>query len=102
MIPPVLTLEVLAAFALALWCCGVAFGYVLRVIAETRHKYPADHNDPEEIRRGLAERREKTRQSSAMALLLEAEICHGCGRDSLDCSHDPCADVIADRGEGGA
>lgn len=27
----------------------------------------------------------------------EEETCDGCGRESLDCSHDPCADVIADR-----
>lgn len=25
------------------------------------------------------------------------EVCHGCGRPSLDCSRDPCPDVIADR-----
>lgn len=32
--------------------------------------------------------------------LAEAEptfTCDGCGREELNCSHDPCADVIADR-----
>jgi hypothetical protein len=30
-------------------------------------------------------------------LLSELELCDGCGRETLDCSHDPCDDVIADR-----
>ena len=27
------------------------------------------------------------------------ETCRGCGREELTCSHDPCPDVIEDRGE---
>ena len=57
MIPPVLTLEVLAAMALAVWVSGVVFGYAVGVLVEMRREYPADHNDPDEIRRGRADRR---------------------------------------------
>ena len=59
---PILTLELLGVLALALWCCGVAFGYGLGVLAEMRHNYPADHNDAGEIRRGRAERRKGARR----------------------------------------
>ncbi|MES2903303.1 MAG: hypothetical protein V4696_03880 [Pseudomonadota bacterium] len=36
-------------------------------------------------------------EDSDLAEAAEGETCEGCGRASIDCSRDPCADVIADR-----
>ena len=65
------------------------------VIAESGAEYPpAFTNHVHEAFRALGE--------GAVSQWRYEERCDGCGRESLDCSHDPCDDVIADRGEGGA